>query len=193
MGHWLAFALLCATLVVAAVLDWRTGLVPNWLTYPAIVAGLLFWTVAGLATRGGAGALEGLLNSLGGFAAGFLPFAALFFLLGSIGEESGGGDVKLLGAIGALLGSWRHTLDAVVYGYVVALVLAVAIMVSRRIVLRTLGRILGALLMAVTRVQAPMPQDSPRLPMAAAFGAGGLLAGAQGLLGLKLPWSGFGG
>src|SRR5262249_44172903 len=63
----------------------------NAVTYPAMVVGL----VLQVALHG----LPGLWASLAGFAVGFFP-AFLLFALGAMG----GGDVKLLGAIGALAG-----------------------------------------------------------------------------------------
>ena len=47
----IAFALLVLVLAVAAFTDWKTGKVYNWLTYPAIVGGLIYWAGWGLATQ----------------------------------------------------------------------------------------------------------------------------------------------
>lgn len=75
---------------VAAVFDIRSHRIPNWLTYPAWGLGLAF---------GALGGLDGMLNSLAGFAAAFIPLFLMF-----IGGSVGGGDVKLMGGVGALLG-----------------------------------------------------------------------------------------
>lgn len=78
--------------VVAAVLDVRTRRIPNVLTLGAAVAGLLFHAF----TSG----LDGAAASLGGWLVGGLLFLP-FFVLGGMG----GGDVKLLAALGAWLGA----------------------------------------------------------------------------------------
>ena len=85
--------LVLALIVVAGVFyDLRERRIPNWLTVPALGVGLV---LQGL-QRGP----EGLLIGLGGAAAG-LALLALPFALGWVG----GGDLKLLAAIGALMGA----------------------------------------------------------------------------------------
>lgn len=76
---------------IAAWTDLRTRRIPNRLTAPMCVAGLIF-QVAFFR-------LEGLGIALAGFAAGF----GIFFVLWMIGS-AGGGDVKLMGALGPWLG-----------------------------------------------------------------------------------------
>jgi prepilin peptidase CpaA len=75
----------------AAVSDFRTRRVPNWLTLPAALGGLAFHT---LAPQG-----WGLTTSLAGMALGFALLLVPFLLGGG-----GMGDVKLLAALGAWLG-----------------------------------------------------------------------------------------
>jgi prepilin peptidase CpaA len=93
--------ILAATIVVAAFIDIKERRVPNWLIVSAVCAGFVL------------GALQGsthLLLSIGGFAAGvaalFIPFAFGWM---------GAGDVKLFGAVGALLGytSLPHLVQAI--------------------------------------------------------------------------------
>jgi len=76
---------------VAAATDLRSGLIPNWLTYPLIVGAPL---VHGWLS--GPGALLSSLVAL--LLCGLVPY--LMFRRGGIG----GGDVKLFAALGALLG-----------------------------------------------------------------------------------------
>lgn len=77
--------------VVAAVLDFRTRRVPNWLTAGGVVVGLgLHVFLDGWG---------GLKFSLLGLGLGFVIFLPLFALRGM-----GGGDVKLMAAIGAMAG-----------------------------------------------------------------------------------------
>ena len=80
-----------ATAAVACATDLRTRRIPNWLTFGGAAAALLFhlWT-AGSA---------GLLSSASGWLVGVALFMPFFALRGL-----GGGDVKLLGTLGAWLG-----------------------------------------------------------------------------------------
>ena len=82
---------LCAAAVARAT-DIRSRRIPNVLTLPLLVAGLIEATVA----RGG---LHGLLDALAGCVIVGVPFVLLFLFAGG-----GGGDAKLMGAIGAWVG-----------------------------------------------------------------------------------------
>ena len=73
--------------------------IPNALTVPACVAGLLFHLAVGLFYAGMAGAGQKLLFCLLGFAVGFGILLVLWLTGGG-----GGGDVKLMGALGTWLG-----------------------------------------------------------------------------------------
>lgn len=76
---------------VAAFFDITRHRIPNLLTYPSWALGLVLGAY-------GAG-WDGLGNAALGFAAGFVPLLLMF-----IGGSLGGGDVKLMGGVGALLG-----------------------------------------------------------------------------------------
>lgn len=82
---------LLAFTAVCLVLDIRIGRIPNWLTVSFFGLGVAAHSIAH--------GLSGLQFSLLGFATGF----GLLFILFAIGG-SGGGDVKLMGALGAWLG-----------------------------------------------------------------------------------------
>lgn len=123
----LAVLVLC----VALYTDLRYHKIPNKLTLPAIVGGLLLSTIFS--------GFEGLLFSLKGLALGIGVFL-IPFAMGGLG----GGDVKLMGAIGALKG-WSFALHAALFtalwGGVIALL---AIIICRRFkVLRDFGVGLG--------------------------------------------------
>lgn len=108
---------------VAAVLDWRTRRIPNWLTVPVCVAGL----IANLLFRGW---WEGLQTSVGGFAVGFGLLLVLWLFGGG-----GGGDVKMMGAVGAWLGAWMTVL-VFLASAVATVVLVCAVMIYRGITSR---------------------------------------------------------
>jgi prepilin peptidase CpaA len=76
---------------IAAVTDLLFGRIPNSLTYPAILSGLIL----GFITSG----TFGLLTHFGA-----ALFAAAPFLLAFVYGGGGGGDVKIMAAIGALIG-----------------------------------------------------------------------------------------
>lgn len=79
--------------ILAGVIDARSGKIPNWLTLGGLAIALA------LSTRGGS---QGAALSLAGLVfVGIIP-CALFYL--TRGNAIGGGDVKLLGALGACLG-----------------------------------------------------------------------------------------
>ncbi|HKF65628.1 MAG TPA: prepilin peptidase, partial [Vicinamibacterales bacterium] len=80
-----------AVTAIAAVVDIRTRRVPNWLTFGAAAFGIAMATV-GVDGVGVAGAFEGLLVGL------------LLMLPGHVIGKTGAGDVKLLAALGTLLG-----------------------------------------------------------------------------------------
>jgi prepilin peptidase CpaA len=84
-------ALVAAFITAAAVTDYRTRKIPNWLNVSAAIAGLVYHSFA----PGGFGPLM----SLAGFAIGFC-LLLLPWLLGG----GGMGDVKMLAALGAWLG-----------------------------------------------------------------------------------------
>jgi prepilin peptidase CpaA len=88
---------------IAAVGDLRTRRIPNWLTYTgllvAVSARTIFW------------GWSGLMSGLGGMFVGGGIFC-LFFLLGAMG----GGDVKLMGAVGAWMGPSHAVLTLIAVG-----------------------------------------------------------------------------
>jgi len=111
----LPFVPLLATLVWAAVVDVQTRKIRNVLTFALAVAGLTqSFFPAGTVTPGAAAI--GLVTGLG--------LGLVLFLLGGMG----GGDVKLLAAVGTWLGAmgvFQLTLAASVVAMVLVLVMAV--------------------------------------------------------------------
>lgn len=109
---YLVSALVCA--LIASLYDLRTRRIPNMLTVPAIVFGLCLHAVRGGAAELGLAALAGLIG--GGI---FL----LFFVAGGMG----GGDVKLMAAVGCLAGAANIKdvlLSTVIIGGVMGIALA---------------------------------------------------------------------
>jgi len=175
----IAFILLAVVLITAAVTDGLDGKVYNWLTLPAILIGLVFWTLAGLF-----GADRGITASLFGLAAGLIPFGFL-----ALRGWLGGGDAKLMAAVGAISASWQCILSTAFYGMIVAMAMAIVIMIHHGIVKQTFHRILGAILSTAVQVKPHLENEKHTVPFGAAVALGGLLAGAEQLLGLVTPWA----
>jgi prepilin peptidase CpaA len=76
----------------ALLIDLKTRRIPNWLTVSIAVSGFVYHLFAG--------GWGGLWMSLGGFLTGFGVLLVLWLIGGG-----GGGDVKLMGGIGAWMGA----------------------------------------------------------------------------------------
>jgi prepilin peptidase CpaA len=77
--------------LVAAVIDVRVRRIPNWLTLPLFLAGLVW--------AGWSGGTSGILEGLAAALLLALPYLILFAIAGG-----GAADAKLMGALGAWLG-----------------------------------------------------------------------------------------
>src|SRR3984893_1129650 len=105
----------------AAVLDWRSRKIPNWLTVSGILAGIILRTTLG----GWPGAKSSLLGA--GLALGLLLPLVLLRALGA-------GDWKLMGAVGAFLG-WRMMLVILLFSlFAAGLMALIATMRTKRVV-----------------------------------------------------------
>ena len=93
MPESVAGALLAIVLSLAVYLDIRTSRIPNWLTFTAMGGGLVVHTQLEGA--------QGAIFSLSGLGTGLIIFLAFYFF-----GEMGAGDVKLMGAVGAMVGPY---------------------------------------------------------------------------------------
>lgn len=84
--------ILVLVLLVAAVIDLHTYKIPNLITLPAVVGALTYYT--------GVYGVSGLTFSLAGLGTG-VSLLLIPYLMGGLG----GGDVKLMGVVGAFLGA----------------------------------------------------------------------------------------
>jgi prepilin peptidase CpaA len=109
------------TLVIAAVIDGLRLKVPNWITAPMILSGLVY---SAWATQAAGGSwLQGLVVGLLGAGVGLLLLLPAYAIGGM-----GAGDVKLLAGIGA----WMHagvTLEAFAVSALVGAVLAIVLVI----------------------------------------------------------------
>jgi len=108
---------LAMVLVIAALIDLREMVLPDWLTLPLIPLG---WAMS---LRGAPALSDRLIGSAAGFAA-FAGIAALYRRLRGR-DGLGLGDAKLLAAAGAWVG-WQDLPSVVLLGAVTALCWALA-------------------------------------------------------------------
>jgi prepilin peptidase CpaA len=158
------FAVLAVLLAVATVTDLKEGRIPNAVT----VTGML----VGLALGLGQGQFAASLLGLGVALAVGLPL----FALGAVG----GGDAKLLGAVGALLGP-TSLISAILYAGLAGGAMALLQAVRRGTIVPLLVRTLDLALWAVTlgRRGVRVSLDSPgaiSVPYGAAIAVGALAA-----------------
>ncbi len=182
----ISYVVLGVVLCISAGTDLKTGKVYNWLTLPAILLGFALAVGGGALMNGQPGAVAGLKDVSLAFALGLVPFVVIFAAGGL-----GGGDVKLMATVGAVSAQWQVVLGTAFYAFAVGMVMAVVLMIRRRIVKQTLGRVFTAALTAAAGVKPSLPGDSPRIPFALCICLGGLLAGAEKMLHVNLPWSGW--
>jgi len=107
--------LVSVILIWAAWIDGKELRVPNWITFPMILSGLIYSTVVG-------GSLSaGLIGMVMGLAC-LLPLYAV--------GGMGAGDVKLMAGIGAWLG-WQITLESFMVSVVVGAIMSVLMVLFR--------------------------------------------------------------
>jgi prepilin peptidase CpaA len=101
------FLMLLAGVVasVALVTDLRSRRIPNWLTLTGLLLGLTLNPLLGMLSDGPQRSLQNELNALAGAVLGFCVLVPFYLLrVAGVGHAVGAGDVKLLAALGAILG-----------------------------------------------------------------------------------------
>lgn len=121
---WILAALFALT---AGFTDLRWRRIPNWLTYPAVPLAILLHSLAA-GWRGG-------LSSLGGAALGF----AILFLFVAL-RSLGGGDLKLVTALGAFFGPAR-LIQVLIYTLLINGVIALFMVIWKRRLGKTLRNV----------------------------------------------------
>lgn len=142
---WLAIALIASTLT-----DILQRRIPNLVTYSTILLSILIYCFIG--------GFDGLKFSLGGLVLGF----AVFFLPYVMGGM-GAGDVKLMSAVGSVLG-FRMTLVSVLIIAICGGILAIGYMIYRGILKQTLLKIfLSVLYLGMHNDSTMLKVDSNKL------------------------------
>lgn len=112
-----SFLVLSLMLAVAVYIELKERRIPNWLTLSGMALGLLIAYLHGPRAFGA---------SIGGLVIGF-GFLFIFYVFGGVG----GGDVKLMGAAGALMGS-NLIEPALVYTAFIGAFLAIMMFIWRK-------------------------------------------------------------
>jgi prepilin peptidase CpaA len=157
-----------ALAITAAVFDVQQHRIPNWLTYPGIVSGLVLRGVL-FGWKGLGSAVEGFLLAGG--------IMLVFYMVRAMGA----GDVKLMAAIGSLVGPGHAIavlLGTAISGGVMAIVYAIY---RRRMwaTLRNLGSVLRFHAWAGLQAHPELNLDNPtalRMPYGLAIATGTLYA-----------------
>jgi len=115
---------LIALMVVAAVIDWKTMRIPNWLTLSGVVYAF------GVHALNPVSVSASLLSALAGLAIGLVVVLPLYAV-----RVMGAGDVKLMAMAGAFLGG-TAVFKAVLFVFVVGGIAAVVFVMTHRAVAR---------------------------------------------------------
>jgi prepilin peptidase CpaA len=165
-------AVLGLVTLTAAVYDWRERRIPNWLCLVCLGATFFINILA-----------PDWRSALMGFALAVLIHVPLYLL-----RATGGGDLKLMGCLGALLGP-DHWLELFVISSLLGGVLALGVIVARGAVgtvFRRMGRAMGELLRGRPPFAAAPELDIAH-PEALTFPRGVVIALAAGLW-IALRW-----
>jgi len=156
-------AVAASIVILCAITDWRRRIIPNYLTYP----GILWGFGLGVAPESSLS----IQSSLAGFGIGFIP-ALLLFAMGTMG----GGDVKLLAAMGALVG-YPGILDVLFLSILMGAALGVSLLIWRGQFLSTLRGMRGLILaMFYPGLAKQVPAMDSEFPFAVAIALGTLWA-----------------
>lgn len=118
MDNLILQGVLIILVIITAICDIRTHKIPNVLTFPAILTGVLLNTIIN--------GFQGLSFSIIGFFIGM----ALFFIPFALGAM-GAGDVKLMGAIGSLMG-WRFAVIATFFSAIAGLFVVIVYLIYQK-------------------------------------------------------------
>lgn len=132
--------LVAFVVIVAGVYDIRFRRIPNWLVLPALVLGM--------ALNGFLFERGGFYNSVLGFGLAFIVYLPLYMLRGM-----GAGDVKLMAAVGAIVG-WGNWLIIFVITGLLGGVLAILLMLAKGRLRKTLWNV-GYILSEMIHGRAP--------------------------------------
>lgn len=179
----IAYGTMALVLGWSAWSDIKTERVPNRVTIPAIFAGIVYWVIVGFFIEigpweaGKAALVTGIIAFAG---------AALVFILGGIG----GADVKTLTIVGTWSASSMVVLGTVVYAMIFTILLAIFTAWRHGMVRQVITRLYVAIMTLAARKPPPLDDSELKIPLVVGIFLGCLIAGAEYMLGWKLPWTG---
>lgn len=169
--------LLFALVVIAAVSDYRTYRIPNWLTFGGTALALAY--AAAVPFNPG----QGFLWAAAGMAIGLFVMLPFYLL-----RAMGAGDVKLMAMIGAFVGG-DHIIPIILLSFIVGGTMAIGFAVYKRVLWRTLGNVksmtqmllLSAMTGAASSTSVDARNSGGKLPygVSIAIGTIGYLVGRQ--------------
>ena len=157
--------LLILLLVISLTTDLIAHKIYNCVTFPAVAVGLLISVL----NHG----LGGLASSMLGLGIGFCVFA-IVFAFGGVG----GGDVKLMAAVGAIRG-YPFILNACFYGILTGGILAIAVMIWKGTFwrgLKNIFRLIFSFVIPKLKIEALKLSDSEKIPYGVALSVGVFIA-----------------
>lgn len=171
---------LCSILTLAGVIDIRVQKIPNLLTFPTMIVGLVYHTIIN--------SWNGLVFGIGGLGLGMGLFM-IPYLMGGMGA----GDAKLMGAVGALVGPKgvliASLFTAIVGGLYALITLCFNMQYFKSLVKRSA---LTAKVFAFTRHFIPIPaedsEEKPRLCYGVAIALGTIFYVMLTSYGYKFPF-----
>ena len=161
------FFFLAGILIIAAIIDCSLHKIPNFLTFPTIIIALLYHSIYY--------GLNGFLFSVAGLLVGIIALGILY-IFGAMGA----GDVKLMGAVGAVLGP-KNVLNAFLFTGIIGVVYALIIILFRfeasKTLLKRIIVTLKTLLFTGNFIPIPAVEDEkpPKLCYGVAIAMGALL------------------
>ena len=162
-----------ALALIAGWTDWRSRRIPNWLTVPGFLVGVLANVLAS--------GRDGLKASLLGAGLGLLVLLPFVFL-----RSLGAGDWKLAGALGASVG-WEAMVTLLMGSVFVAGIMALGLVIYKRRFLQTLRNI-GRLVASMVTFHMPGPEVSLDNPQSLKVPYGVALALTTVLFGIRRMW-----
>jgi prepilin peptidase CpaA len=154
------YSILIVCLLIASIYDATTKKIPNWIALVIIISGFSWncFFAEGLGLKdSGTGLIAGLLLMLPGY----------------IIASMGAGDVKLMAAIGSVLG-FNSVLDVVLYSYMVIFVIAILFIILKGDLVKLLRRykaFIYGMLSGIVSYQKPDNSEAAgyRMPLAPAI------------------------
>ena len=151
-------------LAIAGFMDLVYGKVPNSVTFPVILIGL----VLSFILHG----FSGLTGSIVGFLIGIIVFLPFFIVKGI-----GGGDLKLFAAIGALKG-YLFLFQSIIFSSLIAVVISLVVLVRHGVLVKSLNktfRFFYSLVIPGFKVEYPDKNNSYPVPYGLAIVIGTLI------------------